>query len=285
VDQKAQDKKQDCEPYRAMYQELTADNMILQTAWKDNALVLMMSTVHELSTPENSVLRLRKRLAASSTSAKTARAAFHGKDRINMLIPNLVDDYNHNMNGVDQSDQLRANHPGTCRVRRGGWHALWLFMFNVVLCNSYLLSSIKSQDEFRKLLYKRLFQVGASTRKRKWEDLGPEIPLFQQTLNPDSGDAVEEPALEHRRVHLSQKEECQGCCLTGQSRAPTKRRILGEISLNTRNNSQPKRSYYGCLACDVALCKEGPCFEQFHEKYVNYADLDQSIDVGYNDTE
>jgi hypothetical protein len=54
------------------------------------------------------------------------------------------------------------------------------------------------------------------------------------------------------------------------------------VSLNTRNNSRPKRSYYGCLACDVALCKEGPCFEQYHEKYVNYADLDQSIDVQYN---
>jgi len=101
-------------------------------------------------------------------------------------------------------------------------------------------------------------------------------------LNPDTGDAAKEPALEHRQVHLGRKEECKGCRLTGQSRAPTKRRVLSEISLNTRNNSRPKRSYYGCLACDVALCKEGPCFEQYHEKYVNYADLDQSIDVQYN---
>jgi hypothetical protein len=169
---------------------------------------------------------------------------------------------------VDRADQLRANNPGTRQVRRGGWHALWLFMFNVVLCNSYLLSSIESQDKFRTLLYKRLFQVGSSTRKRKWEYPGPELALFQETMNPDTGDAVEESALEHRRVHLGRKEECKGCCLTGNSRAPTKRRVLGELSLNTRNNTRPKRSYYGCLACDVALCKEGPCFGQYHEKYV-----------------
>jgi hypothetical protein len=126
-----------------------------------------MSTIHKPSTTENSVLRLRKCLGTTSTSAKTARKAFHSKNEMPMLILNLVDDYNHNMGAVDRADQLRATDPGVRRIRRGGWHALWLFMFNVVLCNSYLLSSIKTQDEFWTLLYKRLFQVGASTRKRK----------------------------------------------------------------------------------------------------------------------
>jgi hypothetical protein len=58
---------------------------------------------------------------------------------------------------VDQADQYRAHDLGVCRVRRGGWHALWLFMFNIVLCNSYMLSSVKSQEKFRVLLYKKLF--------------------------------------------------------------------------------------------------------------------------------
>jgi hypothetical protein len=61
-----------------------------------------------------------------------------------MLIPDLVDDYNYNMGAFDLVDQLRASNPGVRRIRRGGWHALWLFIFNVVLCNSYLLSSIKT---------------------------------------------------------------------------------------------------------------------------------------------
>jgi hypothetical protein len=110
-------------------------------------------------------------------------------------------------------------------------------------------------------------------------DSGLELPLFQQTLCLDAESPAVESALEHRQVHLGRREECKGCPLTGRSRAPTKRRVLGELSLNTRHNSRPKRSYYGCLACNVALCKEGPCFEQFHERYVNYQDIDQDIDV------
>jgi hypothetical protein len=139
-------------------------------------------------------------------------------------------------------------------------------MFNVVLCNSYLLSSIESQDKFLMLLYKRLFQIGRSTQKRKWVNPGSELDLFQETMNLDTGGAVEESALEHQRVHLDRKEECKGCCLTGNSRALIQSRVLGELSLNTWNNTRPKRSYYSCVACDVALCKEGPCFGQYHEK-------------------
>jgi hypothetical protein len=128
----------------------------------------MMLTIYEAFDIQNTVNRLRKRLATTSTFAKTARAAFKSQDEAWMEIPSQVDDYNHEMGAVDRADQYRANHPGYCRIRRGGWHALWVFIFNIVLCNSYLLSSIKLQDEFRTLLFKHLFQAGASSRKRKW---------------------------------------------------------------------------------------------------------------------
>jgi len=152
-------------------------------------------------------------------------------------------------------------------------------MFNVVLSNSYLLSSIKLQDEFRVLLYQRLLQVGASTRKRKWVDLGPSLALFQQTTCPDTRDSAERPALEHWQVYLGRREECKGCCLTGRTRTPNKGRVLSEISMNAWLNNRPIRLYYGCLACNIALCKEGPCYERYHKKYVNYQDLDRDVDV------
>jgi hypothetical protein len=124
VDQKNKDKKEDLLPWGWIKQKATADNIIQQTAWKDNALVLMMSTIHEASTTENTVNRLRRRPAATSTSAKTSRVPFQGKHEAYLDIPALVDDYNHNMGAVDQADQLWANNPGTCQVRQGGWHAL-----------------------------------------------------------------------------------------------------------------------------------------------------------------
>ena len=140
-------------------------------------------------------------------------------------------------------------------------------MFNVVLCNSYLLSSVKSQDQFRVLLYKRMLQVGTSSRKRRWVDSGPEVALFQETLCPDTGDQAEEPAIEHQRVHQGKKGMCKGCRLIGRARDSNKRRVLGEISLNTRWNGRAKESVYGCSACEVALCRDGGCFEQYHNNH------------------
>jgi len=76
----------------------------------------------------------------TSTSAKTARQPFGSDPEKDLPIPKFVDDYNHFMGYVDQADQLRASNPGLRRIRRGGWHALWNFIFNVTLVNSFLLS-------------------------------------------------------------------------------------------------------------------------------------------------
>lgn len=46
---KTKTKKKDCLPWSWIDQKPTEDNLIQQTAWKDNALVLMMSTIHEAS--------------------------------------------------------------------------------------------------------------------------------------------------------------------------------------------------------------------------------------------
>jgi hypothetical protein len=135
-------------------------------------------------------------------------------------------------------------HPPSSNVRlerHSGWHVLQLFVFSVALCNSFLRSSNKSEEEFCVLLYKRLFQIAASTWKRKWVNSCLERLLFQQTLYPYLGSSAEEVALEHKQVRRGRKEECQGCRLLS-AKAPDKRWVLGEILLNTRHNSRPKQS-------------------------------------------
>jgi hypothetical protein len=52
-------------------------------------------------------------------------------------------------------------------------------MFNIVLCNSYLILSIDGQDRFGMLLYQQFLQVGTSTWKRKYVDPGLKLELFQ----------------------------------------------------------------------------------------------------------
>jgi hypothetical protein len=105
-------------------------------------------------------LRHRKRPSTTSTSARTARAVFGAKSSKDLPIPQFVDNYNYHMGQVDQADQLRATNAGFRPIRRGGWHALWHFIFNVTLVNSYLLSGFKDQYKFRTELLYALFQRG-----------------------------------------------------------------------------------------------------------------------------
>jgi hypothetical protein len=133
---------------------------VLQTAWKDNNLVLFLSTIHYPveSDPEivrilqakiqpgsligrELIVRNRGQPRATSTAAKSVQAEFGDAVQKNLAIPCVIDEYNHKMGQVDLADQYRAGNPGLCRIRCGGWHALFRFLFNTVLVNSYLLSS------------------------------------------------------------------------------------------------------------------------------------------------
>jgi hypothetical protein len=147
VAKKQADRKKDDIPWGTLFSEPTISNDIIQCAWKDNALVLFLSTTHETG-PDQIVVRHRKRPATTSTSAKTARKPFGSESEKNLPIPKFVDDYNHYMGYVDQADQLRATNPGLRRIRSGGWHALWNFIFNVTLVNSFLLSDYKEVSLF-----------------------------------------------------------------------------------------------------------------------------------------
>jgi hypothetical protein len=52
------------------------------------------------------------------------------------------------MGYVDQADQRQATNPGLRRIKRGGWHTLWNFIFNVTLVDSFLLSDYKEVSLF-----------------------------------------------------------------------------------------------------------------------------------------
>jgi hypothetical protein len=133
---------------------------VLQTAWKDNNLVLFLSTIHYSveSDPETVrilqantkpsnlisqelIVRNRRWPRATSTAAKSVQAEFGDAIQKNLAIPCVINEYNHKMGQVDLANQYRAGNPGQRRIRRRGWHALWKFIYNTVLVNSYLLSS------------------------------------------------------------------------------------------------------------------------------------------------
>ena len=55
-----------------------------------------------------------------------------------------------------------------------------------------------------------------------------------------------------------------GDCAQCRKKNGIKRVALAEIGGNQRQYRHVKRSQYGCEACDISLCKEGACFDNFH---------------------
>ncbi|KAF9079247.1 hypothetical protein BGX27_006734 [Mortierella sp. AM989] len=83
---------------------VVVDEKVFAILWMDNGPVTMMSTIHEIVGDPSFITRNRRRPRETSTNAKSVRAAFGGNPCADLLIPKIIDDYNHNMNGVDISD-------------------------------------------------------------------------------------------------------------------------------------------------------------------------------------
>jgi hypothetical protein len=242
VARKQIDKKKDSIPWGTLYSAPTIDNNVLQYAWKDNALVLFLSTTHD-SKHEQLVIRHRKRPSKTSSSAKTARIPFGSEPSKDLPIPKFVDDYNDHMGQVDQADQLRATNPGLRRVVRGGWHALWNFIFNVTLVNSFLLSDYTKVRRFRIDLQKALFE--------RCHQISEQQRTFEARSNLE------------RQHHLKSGLPLRYCSVCEDPPSQKRKRsILGEIPGNSRSTKAQKRrkTTFGCKECGSALCKDGNCF-------------------------
>ena len=92
-------------PWGTDYAMVSKDKEVFQVAWKDQAMVLFMSTVSNGTTR---IVRQRRRPARTATNARTSRMVFGDAVVKDLAIPNYIDMYNHFMNGVDLADQLRS---------------------------------------------------------------------------------------------------------------------------------------------------------------------------------
>ena len=88
-----------------LYGSISEDKKVMQFGWKDQNVVLFMTTV---SNGRKTVKRLRRRSAKTATNARTFRAMFGDQARKELLIPEFINMYNYYMNGVNNADQLRC---------------------------------------------------------------------------------------------------------------------------------------------------------------------------------
>lgn len=260
-DMKAQDKKKDEIEWGKLFTAPSPDEDIEFIAWKDNALVLFMTTVAD---QQSMVEKERKRPSETSTSAKTSRKPFGNSPRKVLPIPVFTENYNHKMNAVDQGNQLKAEYTMQRRHRAGGHHSLITWLMDTALVNSYLLSfhSAVSKEakytdhrRFHQDIIDRCFDLcKAAQRKRK-----------RARFDSEDSPVLELPLDQHILEFRGKLQDC-GVCKGGVIEPKRPRTVLGEISGNKQKTKPRKRSTYGCSTCNIALCKEGQCFNKYHKR-------------------
>ncbi|KAK4067110.1 uncharacterized protein Triagg1_7838 [Trichoderma aggressivum f. europaeum] len=161
---KNEDRKGKCWPWGQLVAEPTENGLVNQIAWKDNTLVLFLSTAHQ---GDEFHQRIRKRPKATQPHTQPIRLIFGEEGRKELPVPVIATDYNFKMGSVDIGDQLRSGLGYDHRFRRGGWQALaWSFLLDICLVNSYKLQHqgnpswevITSQVEWRSRLCSDIFK-------------------------------------------------------------------------------------------------------------------------------
>ena len=124
----------------------------------------MLSTIHKIHMDESFIERIRRCPRNTSTNAANARAVFNGNPTAPLKIPKLTDDYNHNKNGVDLSDQFRSYYCTQLTVTRT-WIPLFFWILDTTIVNSYRIYTVRkgtlTHKEYRFKLALTLIASGA----------------------------------------------------------------------------------------------------------------------------
>jgi hypothetical protein len=241
----------------------TPTGKVCHVGWKDQAFVLMMSSV--LSGDER-IARLRRRPKETSSKAKTSRVPF-GKEPVKELsIPAIADEYNYHMGAVDAFDHLTAQNAGLRHIKRGGFQALEHWLLRIVLVNCYTLAlcsetgapgrkrRFRSQQEFRDQLVGSLLAMGTEAE-----------PCRKRRIGRISQEASQVSIESHELVKMGKKGRCVSYKGLRFRDRPLKRVALSQIAANQGRDSSRHDSIFGCKQCDVHLCKDRGCFEVFHK--------------------
>uniref|UniRef100_A0A8H7N642 PiggyBac transposable element-derived protein domain-containing protein n=1 Tax=Bionectria ochroleuca TaxID=29856 RepID=A0A8H7N642_BIOOC len=249
-------------PYNKLEAVSTADDLVNQIAFKDNSLVLFLTSYFTGDEVED---HKRKRPSSSHRRARQAQLFFGDIKELIIPTPSIVISYNHQMNGVDRGDQLRANCSYKHRIRRGPWQALaWTFLLETILTNTYILQR-KSQSSWKPADNQKTW------RRQLCNDI---IRVYRHDgasrKNFTSGDRKTVYS-QHKHVPDFKSRECQPCkgIQIGQihTRSSSKRPALAQIDGNAPKK-RGRRTEYGCSVCQVPICTSQNCWYFYHQQII-----------------
>ena len=70
---------------------------------------MALSTIHTIHSTNDFITRLRKKPSKTLTSTRIVQVVFGDDPTKELEIPVFIDDYNHNIGGVDIANQLRES--------------------------------------------------------------------------------------------------------------------------------------------------------------------------------
>jgi Transposase IS4 len=214
---------------------------------------LDLTTAHCLK--NDTIERLRKRPSPTSVNARIVQPVFGDEPFKWLHIPRAIDDYNHYMNGVDRSNQLRKNFTAHRSYERRIWRPIWYYILDVCAVNSYLISKGDTTDQ------------GNRGQRRFREALMDALLCTPSPSSPPPPPLIPQPGLTHCWERFEKRGYCLWCKKYTAKWEPKRTRvILGEI-VNGATSTQAQRhsrAYGGCKISSVYLCVKGACFELYH---------------------
>ena len=105
--------------------------------WIDNNIVKMVSNVH-MGTKDEAVIRPQKKSTINEFNRKHIHLVWGTDHVVTVKMPQIINDYNHWMLGVDPVDQLIAYYWPKIRCCRT-WIPLFLHASDTIRVNSYVL--------------------------------------------------------------------------------------------------------------------------------------------------
>lgn len=187
------------------------NNEILLVRWKDNS-ICTMATNHDSYEPAGFVKRW--------CSQK--------KQKTNMQIPYMFQNYNKGMGGVDEMDQSISLHRIGIHGKKWWW-GLFTYMIDMAMSNAWRLHVCSKENSMDQLLFRRT------------------IARFYLKQSPKK-----------RATTRSSSSNIEGLQLDGADHVPEKlpNRVRCVICHN--------RSRWSCKKCKKTLCIDKGCFSKFH---------------------
>lgn len=199
--------------------KIAQKDAMIAVRWRDKRITNFLSTADSA----NDVTEVKRRKKDGSTVMVPAHA--------------VISEYNKNMNGVDLADQLRNSYP-TFRKARKWWTYVFWFLFDVAVCNGYIMMRESVNHEMKtkggKVKQRTLLSFKMALAKAL---IGSFRCVRKRSLPPSC-----DPQGNSHLPVKGKASRCPECAHNGQRSTPSSR----------------------CIACGVALCIK--CFVPYHKR-------------------